>query len=115
MTGIAYAANGAAPAAGGGIASFVPLILIFVVFYFLLIRPQQKKAKEHQAFLGNLQKGNEVVTSGGIHGRITGLTDAVVTLEIADGVRIKVSRSAVSTSAAEARKQGEAPAKTSGG
>ena len=116
MTGIAYAANGAAPAAGGGqLMSFIPLILIFVVFYFLLIRPQQKKAKEHQAFLGSLKKGDEVVTSGGIYGRITGLTDAVVTVEIADGVRIKVNRSAVMTSAAEAKKGEESPAKTSGG
>jgi len=114
MTGIAYAANGAAPPAAGGLASFVPLILIFVVFYFLLIRPQQKKAKEHQKFLSNLKKGAEVVTSGGIHGRITGLTDTVVTMEIADGVRIKVNRSAVLTSAADA-KQAEAPAKSSGG
>jgi len=115
MTGIAYAANGAAPPAGGGLASFVPLILIFVVFYFLLIRPQQKKAKNHQEYLRSLQKGEEVVTSGGIHGRITGLTDAVVTLEIADGVRIKVNRSAILTSAADAKKQAEAPAKSSGG
>jgi preprotein translocase subunit YajC len=58
--------------AGSGFASFIPLILIFVVFYFLLIRPQQKKAKEHQIFLSGLKKGDEVVTSGGIHGRITG-------------------------------------------
>ena len=115
MTGIAYAANGAAPPAAGGLASFIPLILIFVVFYFLLIRPQQKKAKEHQEFLGSLQKGNEVVTSGGIHGRITGLTDTIVTMEIADGVRIKVNRSSVLTSAAEAKKQAEAPKKSSGG
>jgi preprotein translocase subunit YajC len=115
MTGIAYAANGTAPAAGGGLMSFIPLILIFVVFYFLLIRPQQKKAKEHQVFLGNLQKGDEVVTSGGIHGRITGLTDTIVTMEIADGVRIKVTRSSVLASAADARKQAEAPGKSSGG
>ena len=115
MIGIAYAANGAAPPAGGGLAGFVPLILIFVVFYFLLIRPQQKKAKEHQEFLGNLKKGAEVVTSGGIHGRITGLTDTVVTLEIADGVRIKVNRSSVLTSAADAKKQAEAPTKSGGG
>ena len=91
MTSIAYAANGAAPA-GGGIASFIPLILIFVVFYFLLIRPQQKKSKEHQVFLTNLKKGDGVVTTGGLHGDITGITDSVVTLEIADNIRVKVSR-----------------------
>ena len=90
MTSIAWAAD-AAPAPGG-FASFIPLILIFVVFYFLLIRPQQKKMKEHQAFVGALKKGDAVVTNGGIHGVVTGLTDTVVTLEIADGVKIKVSR-----------------------
>ena len=91
MTSIAYAANGAAPG-GGGIVSFIPLILIFAIFYFLLIRPQQKKAKEHQAYLSNLKKGDGVVTSGGLHGEITGITDTVVTLEIADNLRVKVSR-----------------------
>ena len=91
MASIAYAANGAASGAGG-IASFIPLILIFVIFYFLLIRPQQKKAKDHQTFLTNLQKGDQVVTNGGLIGEITGLTDTVVTLEIAENLRVKVSR-----------------------
>jgi preprotein translocase subunit YajC len=90
MVGIAHAANGAAPQ--GGFMSFLPLILIFVIFYFMLIRPQQKKAKEHQAFLSNLEKGMTVVTNGGIFGKITGLTNTVVTLEIADNTRVKVSR-----------------------
>ena len=115
MTGIAFAQSGAAPQAGAGLASFIPLILIFVVFYFLLIRPQQKKAREHQDFLSSLKKGDEVVTSAGIHGKITGLTDVVATLEIADGVRIKINRVSIQSSAAEAKKQGETPAKTSGG
>jgi len=93
MVNVAYAqAGGAAPAGGGGMLSFLPLVLIFVVFYFLLIRPQQKKAKEHQAFLQGLKKGETVVTSGGLHGKITGITDTVVTLEIADNIRVKVSR-----------------------
>lgn len=72
---------------------FLPLILIFVIFYFLLIRPQQKRAKEHQNFLDNLKKGDDVITAGGIIGRITGLTEQVVTLEVADNVKIKVMRS----------------------
>lgn len=98
MFGIAFAmgagGNQAAGAAGGpgGLLSFLPLILIFFIFYFLLIRPQQKKAKEHQVFLANLKKGEAVITSGGLHGVITGITDQVVTLEIADKVRVKVSR-----------------------
>lgn len=114
MTGIAYA-EGAAPMAGGagGIASFIPLILIFVVFYFLLIRPQQKKAKEHQQYLKNLKKGDKVITGGGIHGQITGLTDTVVTMEIAENVRIKVNRASIMGSAVDAEKQA-APAKGGG-
>jgi preprotein translocase subunit YajC len=84
-----------ATGAGGGFVSFIPLILIFVVFYFLLIRPQQKQAKQHQQFLNDLKNGNKVITKGGIHGTITGLTDTIVTLEIAQDVRVKVSRSAV--------------------
>lgn len=63
-----------------------------VIFYFLLVRPQQKKQKEHRAMLSNLQKGDVVITQGGIQGKITGLTDSVVTLEIADKVRVKVQR-----------------------
>jgi preprotein translocase subunit YajC len=105
MVGIAHAANGAAGAApqgGGGLAGFLPLILIFVVFYFLLIRPQQKKAKDHQNFIASLKKGDEVITSGGIHGKITGLTDAVVTIEIADNVRVKISRQYILGSASQA-------------
>ena len=113
MTGLAWAAD--APAAAGGmgaIAQFVPLILIFVVFYFLLIRPQQKKAKEHQNYLANLKKGDKVITSGGIHGQIAGMTDNIVTLEIAENVRIKVNRGAIAGSASDLDKQ--APAKAGG-
>ena len=94
---VAYA-MGAGNGGGGGmgsLTSFLPLILMFVVFYFLLIWPQQKKAKAHRQVLANLQKGDNVVTSSGIYGQITGLTDTTVTLEIAEKVRIKVSRSAV--------------------
>lgn len=99
MTGIAFAADPAAGAAAGGalgqFGQFIPLVLIFVVFYFLLIRPQQKQAKLHQAFLNDLKKGNKIVTKGGIHGEITGITDKVVTLEVAKGVEIKISRDAI--------------------
>lgn len=99
MTGIAYASAPAAGAgAAGGFASFLPLILIFVVFYFLLIRPQQKQAKAHQKFLSELKSGNKVMTKGGIHGTITNLTDSVITLEVAKDVRIKISRDAIAGS-----------------
>ncbi|HUN54578.1 MAG TPA: preprotein translocase subunit YajC [Smithella sp.] len=99
MLTLAYAMGGApggTPAGGdGGWGIIVPMLIIFVIFYFLLIRPQQKKQKELQAMLDNLAYGDTVMTTGGIHGKVTGLADAVVTLEIADKVRIKVARSAV--------------------
>ncbi|MDI6742117.1 MAG: preprotein translocase subunit YajC [Smithella sp.] len=89
-------APGGQPAGGGGDWGFViTMVIIFVIFYFLLIRPQQKKQKELKAMLDNLAYSDMVMTTGGIHGKITGLTDAVVTLEIADKVRIKVARSAI--------------------
>jgi len=90
---LAYA-MGTQPGAGGGSQwmSFLPIILIFAVFYFLLIRPQQKRAKDHRALLTSLKVGDQVLTNGGIYGRVTGLRDDVLTLEISDKVRVKVSR-----------------------
>ena len=93
MVGTAHAA--VAAGAAGGFASFIPLVLIFVVFYFLLIRPQQKQAKQHQTFLSELKKGNKIITKGGIHGVITGLTDSVISLEIAKDIVVKLSRDGV--------------------
>jgi preprotein translocase subunit YajC len=75
--------------------SFLPLIFIFVVFYFLLIRPQTKKAKEHKLMVEALAKGDEVVTNGGLLGRITRIGDNFVELEVADQVSVKVQRQAV--------------------
>ncbi len=99
MIDLAYAmgAGGAsgAGAQGGGFGAFVPLILMFAIFYFLLIRPQQKKAKEHRAMLGALKKGDKIVSSGGLHGKITGLSDEAITMEIAPKVRVKISRGSV--------------------
>jgi len=77
--------------------SFLPLIFIFVVFYFLLIRPQSKKAKEHKQMVDALAKGDEVVTSGGLLGRITGVGDNFVELELGEGMKVKVQRSAVAS------------------
>ena len=79
------------------IAGFIPIILIFVVFYFLLIRPQQKRAKQHRQMIQNLKKGDEIITSGGLYGKIVGITDEFLTLEVADNVKVKVARSFVST------------------
>ena len=95
MIDIVYAmgvGGGAEGQSGGGLGAFIPLILMFVIFYFLLIRPQQKKQKQHREMISNLKKGDRVVTSGGLHGRITGLGDTVVTLEISEKVRVKVAR-----------------------
>jgi preprotein translocase subunit YajC len=80
---------------GGGFGAFLPLIIIFAIFYFLLIRPQQKKAKQHKLLLSALKKGDRVVSSGGLHGLITGLSDDVVTMEISPKVRVKVSRASI--------------------
>ena len=95
MINTAFAMGGEAGAAGGpagGFTAFVPLILMFVIFYFLLIRPQQKKAKEHQKMIDNIKKGDRVITSGGIHGTVTSLGDTTVSIEIAEKVKIKLSR-----------------------
>jgi preprotein translocase subunit YajC len=83
-----------APQAGGYM-SFLPLIIIFVIFYFLLIRPQSKRAKEHREMVGKLGKGDEVVTNGGILGKVTDLDENYLTVEIASGVAVKVQRQAV--------------------
>ena len=79
------------------VSSLLPLILIFGVFYFLLIRPQMKRAKEHRNLVGGLSKGDEVVTSGGLLGRITDVGESFVTVELADGVRVKLQKHAVSS------------------
>jgi preprotein translocase subunit YajC len=88
----AYAQD-AAPT--GGLMSFLPLIVIFAVFYFMLIRPQMKRSKEHRQLVSQLGKGDEVVTNGGLLGRITDVSESFVTLEIADNVQIKLQRQSV--------------------
>jgi len=95
MIDVAYA-MGAAGGQGGGdintLMGFLPMVLILGVFYFLLIRPQQKKAKDHRELLQSLKKGDAVITQGGLYGKIAGMSDQVVTLEIADKVRVRVAR-----------------------
>ena len=81
---------------GGGLLGILPMVLIFVVFYFLLIRPQQKRSKDHRAMVAALEKGDEVVTNGGALGLIRDVGEDFITLEIAQGVTIRVQRAAIS-------------------
>ena len=97
MFGLAFAMGSPAggAAAAGPMAQFqgmIPLVFMFAIFYFLLIRPQQKKAKEHRALLDALKKGDQVVTAGGMHGKVSAIDDQVVTLEISAGVNVKVNK-----------------------
>jgi preprotein translocase subunit YajC len=113
---IAYAmgqAGGAAGQGGGLLATpLVPIMLMLGVMWFFLIRPQQKKQKEHREMIVNLKKGDRIITSGGLYGRITGLTEATLTLEIADKVRVKVSRAHIAGMAqATAQAQADTSAK----
>ena len=91
---LAFAAE--APQQGpSGILGFLPLIVIFVIFYLFLIRPQQKRAKEHREMLSKITRGDYVITNGGLHGRVTAVSEDTFTIEIAEGVRVKVSKNAV--------------------
>ena len=94
----AMAANGGGAAGpASGLTALMPMIIIFAIFYFLLIRPQQKKAKEHRAMIDQLKTGDRVITSGGIYGKVTNVKDPeTITLEIADKVRVKCVRANVS-------------------
>ena len=100
MFGLAFAMGGlpggAAGGAGGGMAAFqqiIPLVFMFAIFYFLLIRPQQKKAKAHKALLESMKKGDNVITAGGVHGKIAAVENDLVTLEVANNVNIKITKS----------------------
>ena len=114
MIGVAFAMAGKGGSGGGGMGSMgalVPLILMFVIFYFLLIRPQQKQAKKHKETLANLKKGDYVLTTGGIYGRIFAINGPVITLEIADKVRVKLAKGQVARLATQEEAQ---PAKSEG-
>ena len=90
-------AEGGAAAGQSGILGFLPLVIIFVIFYFLIIRPQVKRAKEHKQLTESVGKGDEVVTGGGLLGKIVDVNDNFVTLEVADGVNVKIQRQSVSS------------------
>jgi preprotein translocase subunit YajC len=82
---------------GGAFGGLLMILIIFGIFYFLLVRPQMKKQKQHQAMIGSLKKGDQVVTAGGIHGSVVGLKDDIVVLKIADQVKVEVSRNCIAT------------------
>ena len=88
-------AQGAGGGAGSDLLGLLPIVLMFVVLYFLMIRPQMKRAKEHKAMIEALQKGDEVVTAGGVVGRISKIGDSYVSLQVADNVEIMVQRPSV--------------------
>lgn len=105
MFGLAFAMGGApggqaGGAAAGGMAAFqqvIPLVFMFAIFYFLLIRPQQKKAKEHKALLDSMKKGDNVITAGGVHGKVSAVENDIVTLEVANNVNVKITKSYIAT------------------
>jgi preprotein translocase subunit YajC len=102
----------AQPAVGGAgaLGSFLPLILIFVFFYLFLIRPQQKKAKEHQKSLGALKRGDKVITSGGIYATVNAVRDNVLDIKIADGVTVQIAKQSIATiTTKEAEDQAKVP------
>ena len=83
---------------GGGVFGFfLPLIAMFLLLYALVIRPQSRQQKEHKQMLTKIERGDQIVTSGGLHGRVTGIAEEVLTIEIAERVRVRINRSAVTT------------------
>lgn len=98
----AMAGNTAGQQARPGYEGIIMLVIMFAIFYFLLIRPQQKRAKQHRELIEALKVGDQVVTAGGIHGKVAALQETVVTLEIATGVKIRVNRSSIVSTKPEA-------------
>lgn len=105
-------ATAAAPSGGqpSSLETFFPFIVLFIVMYFFLIRPQSKKQKLHQKFISDLKRGDEVITASGIFGKIDAIAEAFVTLEVANGVKIKMLRSQVAGSSQAAVKAQTTPA-----
>ncbi len=97
MPGLAYAQGAGGAAGPGPIVSLMPIALMFVVLYFLLIRPQQKRAREHDTMIQNLKRNDEIVTTGGLYGRIQSLADSVLVVEIAPNVRVRVERAQIAS------------------
>ena len=95
MIGTAYAQAAGSASGGDSLMSMLPIILMFVILYFLMIRPQMKRAKDHRAMLDKLGNGDEVITNGGIAGTVREIGDSFVTVEIADNVRVRLQKGAI--------------------
>lgn len=91
----AMAGNAAGKGQGGGYEGIIMLVAMFAIFYFLLIRPQQKRAKQHKELVGALKAGDQVVTAGGMHGKIASVDEGTITVEVATGVKVKMNRSSI--------------------
>ncbi len=106
---VAYAmgAPGGGGASGGGASGLIMMAIIFAIFYFILIRPQQKKMKEHKKMVDDLKKGDEIITAGGIYGVVESLTPETLTVKIAEGTKVKITRSSVAHVLAEKEKTKE--------
>jgi len=98
--------GGGGAAGGGGDFSFIIMMaVLFGIFYFLMIRPQQKKQKEHKAMIANIAHGDLIMTAGGLQGKVAGITDTVVTIEVADKIKVKVGRNFIASVLQKAPKE----------
>ena len=97
MSGIAWAQGVGGAAGPGPLVNLMPIALMFIILYFLMIRPQQKRAREHETMVQNLKRGDDIVTNGGIHGRIQAIADKILTVEVAPNVRIRCDRDQVAS------------------
>lgn len=97
MAGLAYAQGAGAATGPSPLVSMMPIALMFIVLYFLLIRPQQKRTRDHEAMIETLKRNDEIVTSGGLYGRIQSIADKVLVVEIAPNVRVRVDRAQVAS------------------
>lgn len=100
-----------ANAAGGGMSGIIMIVLMIAIFYFMMIRPQQKKQKEMRKFRDNIQKGDNVISAGGIYGKVKEVREDSILMSIADGVTIRIDKNSVYPSAADVQANGEANAK----
>jgi preprotein translocase subunit YajC len=96
---LAMAPQGGTGASGGGsmVSTFVMFGAIFLIFYFMIIRPQQKRAKEREKLLSSIEKGDKVITSGGVHGTVAGVEEKTILLQVTENVKLKIERSAITT------------------